>query len=368
MQDSKQDQVNENAEGLPEGGAEHSVARERILAEADEGHSEPVGFDDPMAQKVDTVGAFLRMVRRRQRLTIPDVEEITKIPKRYIAALEENDVSQFDNRTYALGFVRSYSSMLGLDAEECVRRFRVEFTDQRDPMGILFADREAAETEKQESVRRPLGTLLFVAGLIAFGWYASVNWIAPKHSAAPQAGTYGALSGLSGAEWQSTSGRTATGGPQELVEIDKVPVGLNLLFGSSGADRGEMTRMGNISARHLDRLSRFEPGETFSGSDFSDSASYGGAMFGGALATSRITLKSTDESWVRIETQQNVVLTQQRLEPGDSLIIPDADNITLTVRNAGAVEVLLDGDLVGPLGKDGEVLLAVSLSPESLRF
>lgn len=86
-----------------------------------------------------------------------------------------------------------------------------------------------------------------------------------------------------------------------MVEIDKVLVGLNFLFGFSGVDWGEMFCMGNIFLWYLDCLLWFEVGEIFLGLDFIDSVFYGGVMFGGVLVSFCIMLKLMDEFWVCIE-------------------------------------------------------------------
>lgn len=80
-----------------------------------------------------------------------------------------------------MGFVRLYLFMLGLDLEECVCCFCVEFMDYSDLMGILFVDCEVVESEKEEVVCCFFGIFLFVVGLIVFGWYVLVNWIVFKY-------------------------------------------------------------------------------------------------------------------------------------------------------------------------------------------
>jgi flagellar biosynthesis protein FlhG len=60
-------------------------------------------------------GALLRRVRESAGATLEDLGEITKISKRYLHAIEENDFSALPAAVYVRGFVSEYARALGLD-------------------------------------------------------------------------------------------------------------------------------------------------------------------------------------------------------------------------------------------------------------
>jgi cytoskeleton protein RodZ len=70
------------------------------------------------------VGEELRDARTALGYSLEEMAAGLRINRRYLAALEEGRVRDLPGPAYALGFVRSYSSALGLDADEMVRRFR----------------------------------------------------------------------------------------------------------------------------------------------------------------------------------------------------------------------------------------------------
>jgi hypothetical protein len=70
------------------------------------------------------IGEVLKGARTRQGLDIGTVEERTKIRTKYLRALEAEDWETLPSPAYAKGFLRTYSNLLGLDADAIVDEFR----------------------------------------------------------------------------------------------------------------------------------------------------------------------------------------------------------------------------------------------------
>jgi Uncharacterized protein conserved in bacteria len=66
----------------------------------------------------------LRVARETKGLELKEIEEITKIPSKYLQALEEADFCVLPGGVYTVGFLRSYARFLDLDAESIVNAFR----------------------------------------------------------------------------------------------------------------------------------------------------------------------------------------------------------------------------------------------------
>lgn len=62
-----------------------------------------------------TMGEVLRESRQRRNLSVEQAEEDTKIRKKYLVALEEDDYSELPPPVYARGFLQIYAEYLGLD-------------------------------------------------------------------------------------------------------------------------------------------------------------------------------------------------------------------------------------------------------------
>jgi transcriptional regulator with XRE-family HTH domain len=70
------------------------------------------------------IGTTLREARVRRNLTLQQVEEDTKIRVKYIQAMENEEFDVMPGPTYIMGFLRSYSSYLGLDPEVIIAEYR----------------------------------------------------------------------------------------------------------------------------------------------------------------------------------------------------------------------------------------------------
>lgn len=80
-------------------------------------------------QRAPNVGEVLQTARERKGVDLARAERETKIRARHLVALESGDMSALPAPVYAKGFLRNYSTYLGLDADEMLSRWRKE-TDQ----------------------------------------------------------------------------------------------------------------------------------------------------------------------------------------------------------------------------------------------
>jgi cytoskeletal protein RodZ len=76
-----------------------------------------------------TVGEQLRTAREAQSLAIHQVADWTKIRSDHIRALEEGNYSVFSAPVYIRGFVRTYATLLKLDAPRILLQLSVELAD-----------------------------------------------------------------------------------------------------------------------------------------------------------------------------------------------------------------------------------------------
>jgi hypothetical protein len=77
-------------------------------------------------QEATTVGMFLKFTRQNQKKSIEAVAKALCIRKIYIKAIEESDFVELPPVPYGLGFVRSYASFLGLNADRIAQCYKEE--------------------------------------------------------------------------------------------------------------------------------------------------------------------------------------------------------------------------------------------------
>ena len=73
---------------------------------------------------MQTVGEMLREERERKGLTLKNIEAETNIRIVYLQAIEDANYSVLPGETYVKGFIRNYANTLGLNGQEYVEIYR----------------------------------------------------------------------------------------------------------------------------------------------------------------------------------------------------------------------------------------------------
>jgi cytoskeletal protein RodZ len=81
---------------------------------------------------------------------------------------------------------------------------------------------------------------------------------------------------------------------------------------------------------------------------------------------SRVVLRATEISWVELRDASGKRVFSRLLKRGETYNVPGKSGITLATGNAGALDVLVDGQTIGPLGPAGAVRRNVLLEPDAL--
>jgi len=110
---------------------------------------------------MESIGARFRETREAKGYTLEQVARDTHIARRFLEALEDEDFSIFPGEPYLLGFMRTYSNYLGLDAEETATLYyNLKLQEQPPPIDELIS--------KGPSV--PVGRIVAIAiGVVVLG-------------------------------------------------------------------------------------------------------------------------------------------------------------------------------------------------------
>ena len=99
----------------------------------------------------------------------------------------------------------------------------------------------------------------------------------------------------------------------------------------------------------------------------SDSLGYRPQTYGASNRDVRVVLRARAESWVQIQGANNELLLTRMLRPGDSYHAPNRTDLVLMTGNAGAIEIMVDGEALGTLGPMGQVRRNIKLNADLLR-
>ncbi len=96
------------------------------------------------------LGTRLKEARLSKGYSLDDLQEITKIQKRYLVAIEEGNYSIMPGTFYVRAFIKQYAEAVGLDADEILDEFKKEIPNQQ--------KEEVAQSISQSPTRRKLNT------------------------------------------------------------------------------------------------------------------------------------------------------------------------------------------------------------------
>jgi cytoskeleton protein RodZ len=296
---------------------------------------------------LDTVGQDLRKARQRKGEDLAQISAILKIRKDHIEAIEESEFDALPGRTYAIGFVRTYANYLGLDAAQCIERLKAEIA------GRVESKDGNVQLSPPEERKLPQGWLIFAAVLViavAYGGYylvVSANRIAERPT--PAVPERLAAEAAAPAQPQPAAPPPAAAPPPVAVAPPAQP-----------APAAPAAAPPSVAATVVPAVT---PPEASSAVPPPLPA---GQKYGAQNANSRITLRIHREGRVDVLGPNNRVYLGRVLKPGDTYRVPNLAGMTLSAADAGAVEVLVDGNSVGYAGQDGVAAESLMLNAQDI--
>lgn len=304
------------------------------------------------------VGAELRAARQRLGWALPDVAATLRIRLPYLEAIEDGRVADLPGNAYAIGFLRTYASSLGLDAAEVARRFRAEAHEVNQKTELAFP-----APVPQRGV--PAGAVVLLGVLLAGGAY--IGWFrmsgnsrtaseavpavpdrlaplagsaAPPSNPSPQvASILPPPSPLRPAAAPPANppapvlsaqrpGPAPAGVPQPLGQPTAPPAGQSAAAPAGAAPAGPAPAVGIVS-----------PAVSPSPPPAADAA--------------RVQIRLKADAWIQVREKQGQVLLSRLMRSGESWPVPRGAKLLMTTGNAGGTELVVDG-VPGPaLGASG---------------
>jgi cytoskeleton protein RodZ len=264
-------------------------------------------------QEAARVGEELREARNALGVSLEDAAAQLRINKRYLQALEEGRVKDLPGAAYAVGFVRSYATALGLDPDEAVRRFRDVSGTAVTKSGDLVFPEPVPRRGIPTGVLAALGLALAMGGYIA--WY----------------------------QWSGRGERVVDAVPPLPPRLERAaegPVTQETPPAPVIEPPAPAPAPAPVVAPPPPRIDPDKP---------------------------RVVIRAKGESWVQIrDNPGNRVLTDRVLRAGEIIEIPNRPGIVLTTGKAESLDILVDGQDVDPFGGPG-VRRNIALEPDRLR-
>jgi len=122
------------------------------------------------------LGNLLREAREKKGITLEQAEVETRIRHRFLAALETGDYSTLPAPAYVRGFLKTYSTYLGLDSQQVLSLFTV-VSDANEPEGTPAVPLVNVSMEGERDLRPIIVGLAVVAALLLVTvFFVRVPW------------------------------------------------------------------------------------------------------------------------------------------------------------------------------------------------
>ena len=283
------------------------------------------------------LGERLRQAREEQGLSLADVEKRTHIRTALLDALEHEDFARLPELVYVRGFVRGYAGVLGLDAAPLLALLPAQ--PQEPPI--------SSQQILDEPLRHPLAEsriwVRVLLGLVAALVIAAlVWWLVSTYYLRMDPLTPFRMALASHTPTPTASPTVSTPAPERIEPTD-TPTAIVEPEPEATATQ-EPTPLATIRIP-----ATLAPGRT-------PTATLTAAAPQGEPV--EVALRVDARTWVQVTVDGEVVLADL-LEVGDDQAWSGQESIELIIGNAGGASLTVNGEELGYLGDEGEVVNAV---------
>ncbi len=301
-------------------------------------------------------GSELREARERLGWDLGEVAAVLRIKLAYLEAIEDGRVSALPGNAYALGFLRTYATTLGLDADDVARRFRAEAQDVNRKTELAFP---APVPERGIPTGAMVVLGLGIAAVGYFGWYRlSDHEHTATHTVPPVPEQLMAAPKAAPVSPQVASvlpppGSTPPTPASVPQAVKPAPVEAAAPPPAAGADRVAADQAASAPPPP-------QPAPAV--------ASAPPVTPAPAPTETGLVLHASAITWVQVRAPGGHVIWDHVMQPGDSWQVPaDQPGLTLTTGNAGGLAVFDNGLSMGDFGHNGAVRHNVTLTEAALR-
>lgn len=321
----------------------------------------------------DGVGMSLAAARQRLGLSREEVADRLRIRSTFLEAIERGRFEQLPGRTYALGFLRAYGEFLGLDPDAVIEAYRREGIEGAQASPYQFRMPKA----EHRTPRIGLVLVMLAIAVLAYaGWrYAQefglgetlgipavpdrlAELVPPPKPAEP---THAAPADNAPA----TTAMTPSPAPEAAPATTTPSAGVSPTP-PAAPPPAATTAPATTAPPAIEptRPSAPNPAPT---AETPPPLPSTGAVYGGENGDSRVVIRAKADSWVQVFGPGEEMLLSRILRTGDSYKVPNRPDLRLTTGNAGALEILIEGQALPPLGAQGQVRRNIPLDGEKLK-
>ncbi len=281
-----------------------------------------------------SIGSELKKARESKKITLDAVSKRTKIPSKYLEAIEEGHFELFPSHTYAKGFIRAYAKVVGLDPTVLTRQFNAEVQ----PVEMRLEPKNAeAELEKNLGWRPTLDRPpVFKKMEEEPPLDLEMVQESTRHDSSVMRQRSFALRRGKWAEWAAKAG---------ISFLALALVGTAAYYGIRGLSRIKWSEPKPQAQPEVAEAPAYQPVSV-------------------ADKYQHLILKGLDKSWVQVTMDNAQSTSEVDLDQGETKTYKALKSFKVKVGNAGGVQIQFNGQALGILGATGQVV-EIELPPGS---
>lgn len=296
---------------------------------------------------MESPGEYLRRERELRGVSLAKIYEATRVPMKFLEAIEADSLEGLPHKAFVKGFIRSYCKVLGLDENDAVLRYEVYLKEREaetlsDERKAVSGPSRAKKNAQSTPVRLPkkLRTYAFVAAavlIIAAAYAVSLKKDAPVEVEAEDASGITAVEdadappSLSPALPEPSAMPVSPAGPPEKTAPEAAPKAV--VAPSPAKARPE---------KAVEKDAREQ------------AASVNAEAAPKSIHT--LTARASEMVWIKIGIDGGEP-KEVLLREGERFTWTGAEGFSVVVGNAGGVTLTYNGSELPALGSQGEVIM-----------
>lgn len=276
---------------------------------------------------VTGLGERLKEARTAKGYTLDDLQTITKIQKRYLSSIENEDFGTMPGAFYVRAFIKQYAEAVGLDADEMLSLYRhssggheIEKEEKALPATTLTrSTKRSPKTSKQVNEAMPKVIFaLFIIVIIGVIYFLWINGESKK-----QQDDYQTDDQITVQDQQTSDKPIITDEEEDVTGEEEAP---------------DTTDEPIVTTQTLTHMNDEGENSTF--------------QLSGTQAF-KLEIRATGESWIGVlDSSQTERLPQPRgadiYNAGDTVEVDvsDTDSVRIRVGRTASVEILVNGELL----------------------
>ena len=291
------------------------------------------------------MGAFgdkLKREREMRRITLDEISESTKIPRRYLESLERENFESLPGGVFNKGFVKAYARFLGLDEEQAVADYVAvakEESAPEDQFPLEIHEKPDRELNPRKSQLPLIAAVVALVGVLG-GYAAWRSKVRPTEN-----------SEITVASASQSEGVKTGATPEKSVDTTAVEAN------TTGAKSEQIAKarpldfkQTPVAATPVKQVARVEAPATIVDGSTPDPARTRPAQI---KKNFFVVIKAKEDAWISVVADGRRV-SHGTLRANKQRFVRADKEIIITTGNAGGLEMSFNGKPLGAIGSESE--------------